>query len=304
MGMYHPNPPRRCGGSKQEDAYYLEGGDFIEDGALHAWTWLLGDGLNRYIGLSKQEVPPRQVVGVNPIMTILFENYIPADGPPLPVPEDKKALYEQLVLATKTPGVADHVGDQFYSAWNFYLETAQFGPSRRVPKQVAVTLGDLINRFGPLPMMFAHSKIPLFRNEKEMARAMSHVDKLHDIDFGLRYMFPTWTHDNWGQYARRDHWIGSTHFMIPILGVIDDLKENWQQYKDIKEWQVARDFFANLRYVKQTFGMGWLCKISYTLPSDGEPDGDAYDIPGINIIDLEQVGEFDGQAEEAPMGAD
>lgn len=310
--MYNQNPPRKCG-TKKEDSYYLESGEISIDGALHAWSWLLGDGLTRNITFSKQEVPPRQVVGVNPIMTILFESYIPADGPPIPVPETKKALYEQLIMATKTPGLADHVGDQYYSAWEFYLETAELGLSRRIPKTVAATLAELISIHGPLPVMLSHSQVPVFRSEEEMAKAMDHVNATQTtfyrtvdeaVSWEGRWMSPTWTHDNWGQYHRRDHWIGSSHYMIPILAVVDDLKNKWQTYKEIEEWQAARKFFNGLRYVKQTFGMSWMCQVSYTLPFKGEADEEVYNIPGINIIDLKETGVEDEQTEKASVGAD
>jgi hypothetical protein len=300
MGGYHPNPPRKCGGSKQPDSFYLEGGDFDPNGSLHNWAWLLGDGVGRHISFTKEELPPRQVVGVNPLMTILFESYVPADGPAIPVPDDKRLLYERLAGATKQRGIADHVGDSHYSAWDFYLETAEYGPSRRVSKDVAKSLGDLIHEFGPLPMMFAHSQIPVFRNDFEFGVAMGQVNAVQDpVEWSDRYRRPTWDHESWGTYARYDQWIGSSHVLIPMLAVIDDLKNHWQEHKEEKVWQDARAFFKTLRYAKQTFGMSWLCRVSYTLPKDGAPDQDAYEIPGINVIDLEEVGEFDGEVAEA-----
>ncbi len=289
MGMYHPDPPRGCGG-KEEDACYLETGEFDPNGGLNSWTWLLGDGFERTIAFSKEQVPPRQVVGIDPVMTILFETYIAADGPSIPIPKAKLARYEHLRVATKSPGVADHVGDQFYSAWGFYRECMQFGPSRRVTKQVAKVMSEIINTVGPIPMVFSHPKIPIFRDNIEWVKAAEHVTNVLGTDFEFNYLFPTWTHDNWGMYARRDQWIGKSHFMLPFLQVIHKLKDDWQELKDIEEWKEARKFFNGLRYAKQTFGCAWLCKVSYTLPGSAEPDEEMMELPGINVIDLKKAG--------------
>ncbi len=290
MSMYHPDPPRGCGG-KVGDACYLETGEFETGGGLNAWTWLLGDGMERTIVFSKEQVPPRQIVGIDPLMTILFETYIAADGPSIPIPKGKLAKYEHLRVATKSPGVADHVGDQFYSAWSFYRECIQFGPSRRVTKQVAKAISEIINTVGPVPMIFSHPKIPIFRSEKERAGAMEHVAAVLSTEFEFKYLFPTWTHDNWGMYSRLDQWIGKSHFMLPILRTIHSLKDDWQELKEKHKWVTARKLFNGLRYTTQTFGCAWLCKVSYPLPSGStEPDAEMMELPGINVIDLKKAG--------------
>jgi hypothetical protein len=153
-------------------------------------------------------------------------------------------------------------------------------------------------------MIFIHGKMPVFRNEEEMYQALSITEDLFGADWDTKWMSPTWENDDWGMYARRAHWTGYSHYMIPILRVIDELKSNWQNRKDDEDWKSARKFFKHLRYVKQTFGASWLCKVSYTLPVKGELDEDVMGLPGINIIDLEETGDLlDEQTEKTPMGA-
>lgn len=307
MGIYHSNPPRGCG-SKAPDACYAEGGDFTPLGGLYNWVWLLGDGLERYISFTDREVPPRQVVGIDPVLSIMTLSYIPAGGPDIRLTDDALDEYRRLSSATKSPGIADHVGDQFYSAMSFYDETNLYGPSRRITKQVAKTLSELISRVGPIPMVFTHSKVPVFRNEveKNFAKQFVYLFGNLTLDWPDRWDDPTWERDSWGQYVRRGQTAGRDHYLLPILDMIDELKYKWQDRKDSKDWQDARKFFKGLRYVKQTFGMSWLCKVSYTLPESGSPDDEVLELPGINIINLKdpQTGEANEQTEETPVGVD
>lgn len=287
-GIYQPNPPRKCG-RKLPDATYGEGGDFSLDGALSPWTWMLGDGLEKYISLSDGDVPPRLPVSINPIMSIMTLGFVPGYGPDIEMPQDAQQEYERLSYALKTPGIADQVGDNHYSAFEFFEETVLYGPSRRIPKRLAKTLSRTIADHGPIPMIFVHRKIPVFQNEKQ--RDIATIERgmgLYDWTRQADDMIPTWEKEGWGMYARRNQDAGHAHYMARILWVIDEIKNNWESHKDEENWRHAKDFFGKLRYVKQTFGASWLCKISYTLPLDGDPDEEMLELPGINLIDLNE----------------
>lgn len=291
--MYHANPPRGCG-SKKPNSFYAEGGEFSSDGALYPWTWLLGDGLEQNIFMS---IPPRQIQLLNPILTIFFQSFMPASGPSVPIPEFRKWEYEHLKDATSTPGVGDHVGSQYYTPFSFAVETEELSASRRVSPKVAKALALAINQFGPLPFMFTHKDIPSFRSPEELQVTMNHVATCMGKNLDSLFMQPTWKHDNWGMYARRSQWIGYQHFMIPVLIFMEILKENWGEFKDDLAWIDAREYFRGLRYVEQTFGMSWLCNVTYTMPPDeAQPDKDIMkileDTPGINVIDLDDIEEY------------
>lgn len=300
--MYNPNPPRRCGGGKKTNSFYAEGGELSSEGTLHPWTWLLGDGLEKNIFI---EIPPRQIQLLNPVLTIMFRAFMPASGPSVPIPKGKRWLWDHLMNAMSVPGIGDHVGTQFYTPYNFALETIELSASRRISPQMAQALGIAISTFGPLPMMFTHKEIPAFRNEAEMAAMMLHVSNcLGAVMFDEMYHQPTWTHDNWGMYARRNQWTCNNHFMIPVLAFLDAMRNDWKKYKYDVDWQAAKKFFRGIRFTEQTFGLSWLIKVIYTTPAEGEEPADEVleilgRVPGINILDLDQLAEPGKALEDA-----
>lgn len=302
--MSNPNPPRRCGSSKKANSFYAEGGELSEQGTLYPWTWLLGDGLEKNIFL---EIPPRQLQLLNPVLTVLFRTFMPPTGPSVPIPEDKRWQYDHLITAMSVPGIGDHVGTQFYTPYNFSLETVEHGASRRISPQMAKALGVAIAQFGPLPMMFTHKEIPAFRDEQEMTAIKNHITNcigIGNISWRGYFSQPTWSHDNWGMYARRGQWTGFTHFMIPILMFLDEIKCNWKEHKDDDIWIRAKKFFRGIRFTEQTFGLSWLCKVTYTTPAEGEEPTDEVleileGVPGINVLDLDQLDVLEKVIEDA-----
>ena len=287
--MNDPNPSRKCG-SKKHDAFYAEGGDFSEDGALNTWTWLLGDGLENSIFL---KVPARQVVAIDPVLTVFFKSFMYPTNADVVIPGELEERYERLNLAMKSPGVADHVGANNYTAHNFYVETSLYGPSRRIPQKTAKYLAEIISLMGPIPMLFTHSKIPVFRDKIEMISALQVIqDDFMEISQSA-YWLPSWEYEQWGMYARRGQWPGHDHVLIPILAFIDKLEDG------LIEDDKAKDFFKSLTYTEQTLGLSWLTKITYTLPEAGELGEDILGIPGLNIIDLDAYQEINAILEGA-----
>jgi hypothetical protein len=155
---------------------------------------------------------------------------------------------------------------------------------------MAETIANIIARGGPIPMMFTHQLMPSFRDTAELSLALDHVSRMYDIDWSEKYMQPTWTHDNWGTYARLNQWNGFSHFFVPVLTAIEDLYGNDGDTDDEIRWE-AHKFFRSIRYEEQPFGMSWLQRVSYTLPADGDPNEDILNLPGIHIIDLDSVSE-------------
>lgn len=169
---------------------------------------------------------------------------------------------------------------------------------------MAKVLSKLISIHGPVPMMFTHSQMPMFRHKAELGLALDHVSDMYQIDCNSLYSGPTWTHDNWGLYAREGQWTGHNHFMPPVLAAIDHV-EKLSPLEDREAFLRARSFFRSLYYEEQPFGLSWLTRVSYTLPLEGTPDEDVLDLPGVNVIDLAQVEVFEDEpSENAPLGAD
>lgn len=294
-----PNPERGCG-TKANDACYAEGGEFSAQGTLMPWTWLLGDGLTENIYL---EVPPRQIVTINPVATITLRSLI-GGAWPFEIPEKQRALFNRLSEATKNVGVADHVGTKYYSPFSFATECIDLGPSRRISKDMAKELAEAIWEHGPIPMLFTHSRMPVFRHEENRVRAMNLVKECYEKEWDnwdqFNYIEPTWLHENWGMYG--DNWLGQQHYILPILTTISIMDQAWRKVSDSESWKRFKMFFTNkdyVQFIEQPFGMSWLCKVSYTLDENGQADPEMVDVPGLNIIDLEAYKELDEILEEA-----
>jgi hypothetical protein len=300
------DPERGCG-TKANDACYAEGGGFSAQGTLRPWTWLLGDGLVDNIYL---KVPPRQIVVINPVATITLRSLI-GSAWPFEIPEKQQALFNRLSEATKNVGVADHVGTKYYSPFSFATECIDLGPSRRISKDMAKELAEVVWKHGPIPMLFTHSRMPVFRHEENRARAFSLVKECYENDDEenwdqFDYLEPTWLHKNWGMYG--ENWAGHQHRTLPILTTLSIMDRAWKKVSDSESWNRFKMFFTNkdyVQFIEQPFGMSWLCKVSYTLDENGQADPEMVDVPGLNIIDLKAVEEGKNeQVESAPLGAD
>lgn len=284
MSNYDPNPPRGCG-TKKENSFYLEGGEMRPGGTLHAFTWCLGDGLDDVAPIA---VPPRVVSVCNPAASIVEGTLVKNPYEPAVWSSD---LYEQLQTAVPTHGVGDHVGSNNYSAYTFARETQWHGPSRRVPEAVAAAQALYIYEHGPIPVLFTHSRIPVFRSEAEMEEAMGWACDLYNTDFAqYRVGEASWRRDNWGLWARKGQNTGDDHYLIPILQVISTMDITWRSRSDMKIWQEARDFFETLRYVEQAFGLSWITRVTYTLPQDEAQRSEIVkEMPELfNVIDLKE----------------
>ena len=276
---YQTNPTRKCG-KKKADGFYGEAGDSCAGGFLWPWTWLLGDGIDKTI---LANVPPRKMVLINPAATIAAGELVwKGDAGTI---EDME-LYNQLSAdKTKSIGVGDHVG-RMYTPYNFAQECKLYGPSRKMTEQEAAAIGKLIHHVGPLPIMFTHSEMPIFKDIEQRDEALRLIAECRNVDLSHYYLSPVWEDKNWGQYAVSDHLHGSNNYLVLVLEFLDRLFKDWKEYKIEPGYKEARDFFKGISFVEQPFGLSWLTNISYTLPKDGESKRDLDVIPGLKIIDL------------------
>ena len=129
--MYSANPQRECG-TKKQDSFYLEGGEFGEGGALWPLSYILGTGYPE--DALAMEIAPLGMQWFNPAATLAVEELVLANGAFEPADDDVAQRYDHFQTCTKSVGLIDHVGGQ-YTAHSFANELAQYGPSRKVPPQ-------------------------------------------------------------------------------------------------------------------------------------------------------------------------
>ena len=259
------NPERGCG-TKKGDSCYGEGPGSREGGTLRPWTWLLGDGHTDFIAV---KVPARIMIEINPAATIITRGI---ERSPHPVLQEIDA-YHDMLERTKRVGMADHVGADNYSPYSFVREVRLYGPSRRFPKSLAKVVAQKIWDNGPIPIMFTHNRMPVFDDHRHLERAVDILDACEGIDIDLDALrwAPTWEDPGWSQYTNtRSN--GGDHILIPILRVIDAVENKWPLYQDSEAYSVAKNFFESVRFTEQAFGLAWLGKVTYTMPSEGELD--------------------------------
>ena len=293
------NPERGCG-TKTAGATYAEGPEESAGGVLNRWSYLLSDG---YLDFMPISVPPRQMVIINPAATIytrsLVKTVLPGFGERF---EDKLASgYTKLLKKTKNQGVADHVGEKYYSAHSFAQEIKHYGPSRRIPKSIAERLIEIIWQRGPIPMIFTHNRMPIFKGSEQVAQAVDHVRKclghFSSGEYGTDWYEwgPTWRHEDWSQYS--DGYHGYNHVLVDVLELIHELDNNWRKRKKEPFFEEAKEFFTGLRYVEQAFGAAWLGRITHCADKDGNYDEDFLKMRDkhggvmVNLIDLNELEE-------------
>ncbi|KKM01694.1 hypothetical protein LCGC14_1791850 [marine sediment metagenome] len=286
------NPERGCG-TKAPGGTYCEGPTSSTGGALRTWAWLLGDGHSECIPLT---VPPRQMIVINPAATITICAIVKDRQPYFEGLAE--AAYLHLLQVTKNQGVADHVGEKYYSAYSFAEETKRHGPSRRIPKAMAKRLLDIVWSRGPIPMLFTHNRMPIFNSPGHFDVATEHamyclgLNSLHDEDINWN---PTWQHPEWSQYS--DGYRGDDHVLIPILRLLDELDRDWRNKKSIPAYVDAKEFFSEVRGVEQAVGMSWMKKITHCAKEDGTYDEEILEMQHyygkqmVHTIDLEELEE-------------
>lgn len=273
---YHADPTRRCG-RKKKGGFYMEGGAGSSFGTLFPWTWALPSGLVSDAG--SFPVPPRKPLFADIAATLtsneLFEltgdsviakisNYSPS--------ADEKDLYSAMKKATRTLGAVDHVGVNSYTPFSFSKEVRELGPSRRITPATARITADVIQRHGPIPILFT-SSMPLFRSLSHIREGQALIDSIATtpVDWsGLEY-YRSWQGDNWGQYRMNQH--GGNHWLIPFLRWADAvlLPEHWLATKESEPHKRLKDFLKDsVVWAEQPLGLSWIVNCTYIKPDNGE----------------------------------
>lgn len=283
---------RGCG-YKKEGGYYLEA-EMAPLGLLNLWTWLLGTGTMAGDNLLVT-VPARSGIIGNMPGSLLLGEYTELKYPSL---GRSAELYEDLVHRTVMNSSEpwawfDHVGSSFYTALSFAEEVREMGPSRRVSEKTAKQLAAM----APMPIVFTHSRVPLFESEQmlkiglEMA-LMCHQGTLllgepMELDDYVR--LPTWADTRWGM-TRSYEYGGQESALIPILRLLGLLDKHYHQYEHDPVWREAKTFYDRLVYREATFGASWITAISYVARKDDDREKVAARLArdGIRVIELEE----------------
>jgi hypothetical protein len=296
---YSPNPARGCG-HKKPGGFYAEGGTMSVGGALSAFVWVLGSSLAHGKNISTR-IPPRQMKIGSAYGALLEGEFIDWVVPYEPHYKDTQRLAN---LKKRLPSYAifDHVGSKHYTAFSFAEECTQYGPSRRITPDIAKMLlrgpehepGCML----PIPIFFTHSKIPLFANEKQRQEAIDLAQSILDgYDPAKKWHGATWDNPDWGMYSKFPN-RGYDHYLIPILGIIDHLENNWLKIRNSPLWQDAKAFFDKLTYTEMVFGASWINQVSYVLPKGDEAVHPLVEqLPDLNILDL-SADDTDGEGGE------
>jgi hypothetical protein len=278
MGKYFGNPKRGCG-TKKKDAFYLEGGELSRQGELWAGTWFLGSGLFDDLDTARGcniTIPPRQMGVYNLPATIANGQLEIATGKFVPVDQENVNVYNRLrgQKRLKRIGIFDHVGTSHYSPWSFADEIMQLGPSRRVTPEFALFVAALIRRIGPVPVLFTHSKMPVFEASEDRDAAIRSLG----IDTEILHLDPTWMRVKFGMYS--DMYNGHRSYLIPVL----------------KELALGTSVPMGIQFCEQPFVASWYTRVTYTLPDDGMIDDkiqEMYEQGLINVLNLDELEEVE-----------
>jgi hypothetical protein len=247
-----PNPQRGCGQLKTGGTY-LQSGPASTTGSLRRLTWLLDWCITDAPEVQfTVAVPPRAIMQIDPLASILTRSLIPAGGMVGPLPQaDDQAHLNQLGRF----GLADHVGESFYTPWSFAMELAEHGPSRRVPHDIAKEVAKHL----PCPILF-FMPLPIVGKEVDAVEWLAGLN-LDAADFAFR---PTWDDPQWSFLTRAydggprlDTHDGSDHFEVRVLAEADRLGK------------AAYDAFGI--WTEMPFCLSVITKAVYVL-GDGEDD--------------------------------
>lgn len=280
------NPSRGCG-MKKPDSFYIESSGSTS-GSLGLWTWLLDDGEVHHSALLWQ-VPARQALIFKIIESILAASLIKEDD--FFHVHRAKDLLVKASLENSVPriGIVDHVGKTHYSAWSFAREVFEHGVSRRISKKTAVVMAEAIQKYGAVPIVFTHDRMPLFYNEQIQSDSIDFAYGCTEIDLDVIERVPTWLMESWGAYLSKGQHSGYNHFLIPVLSVIHALDMKWSLHLHSEPHIAAKEFFKQLDYSERPFGMSWITDVTYTVDKESTVKrSDLQGIPGLRILDLDE----------------
>ena len=276
------NPARGCG-QKKEDAFYAEC-ESAPGGNLQRWIHILDDGGTEH-ELPLWYAPPRKSIMFNP-QASLVANEIVRDGDEFSFLDEDVDLFVSLKGRIPSRGLVDHVGGKFYSAYSFYQETMAHGPSRRMSRDSAVTLARYIHKYGPCPIFFTHSRIPVIGPEQRGEVERVCVACLDSLEIKEDRWQRTWENQDLSLFRGGSGYNGNRSIMLAVLSIVSQLEKNWKNRRNNPAYQAAKELFDSVQFAERPFGATWITRISYTVPSDDVIDTAALSVPNIALIDL------------------
>ena len=240
--------PRGCGHLVPGGYYLSSVGCDSKFGTLQNVTYPFGDGTDNVI-YCKGVVPSRGMLLVNTAATFALQSVTQFDASSLSFRDGQRNLYESLCQRVLDIGLIDHVGTRHYTPVQFIAELYDRMPNRRIHPELARKLANLL----PLPVVFTHSHIPVFRDERERDVALALYEEyaeLNDVRLDTNWML-----DDWGVFA--NNYDGRDHYMLPILALLDKVTRDWQQLAHSGYWRRVKKYFDSLTYAEQPFAISW-----------------------------------------------
>jgi len=237
--------------------YYLSSADcFSSSGGFHAVTYPFGNGFNQLIDCSI--VKPRNMMTVNPAASFVIGGITKPDMTPKSWSYQDGALYSGLAgRIGRLLGLVDHVGSNYYpTPSQFTEELFEHGPNRHLPGAVVKQIAKML----PLPVIFTHRMVPVFKSAEQIARLMACCEaKMDSFRADERHYGPNWLREKWG--ALRSYDRGGDHFMIPAMQLLDTYASRRHNLDpDDLVWQEVGRIADDIYYEEQPFAISWFLR--------------------------------------------
>ena len=286
-----PDPERGCGRLKPGGCYLQA--DRRAGGALEGAVWLLDwcrtDPPTTQFTV---KVPPRAMMSIDPLASLLVRSLIPAGNMAgsLPLADNQ----EHLNILGRF-GLADHVGESFYTPWSFFQELQAHGPSRRVPPAVAREAAEhlpcVVFFFMPVPILGDSIDVDAWITR----RGLGLKDRDED---GKATVSPTWKNEKWtflrrdcdGGPLNRDAYYGADHFEVDVLKEADLWAQ--QTKADRPEFPIACVPGVEMppaQWVEMPFALSQFTRAVYVLPAGEEDLPD--ELQGSGVLPARLAGE-------------
>lgn len=240
---------RGCGHLVPGGYYLSSAGSFASNGRFHAVTYPLGDGLNDIIDCTG--IPSRNMMTINVAATFALGQITKQEMIPTTWQGENRDLFDGLKKRVGEVGLIDHVGSNSYSWPNkFADELFEYGPNRHLPPNMVRQVA----KYLPVPVVFTHRRVPVFRNQSQIDRLMACCQALLDsFNPAERYFASNWKRPSWGALAHYER--GDDHFMIPAIAMLEAWDRQWLRHEPV--WQEVGSIAAEIQYVEQPFAMSW-----------------------------------------------
>lgn len=288
--LWEADPPRGCG-RKVDRGFYLESGPGSPNGSLSLVTLCVGDLL---VGGENIlcDIPPRGSHIFYPVDTLRLGE-VQFAAAHVGTPESRKEIERIATIGTKAIGLVDHVGSNNYSPVSFIHELHEYGASRRVTREMADKVLEIMHvGITSVPIFFSHSDIPLIRVEL-LDRARRLWTKYDEWEFLPEMLFDaaSYTHPLWGM--RRQKWGGIWEEVPAAAWPMLNIAEAAKDASPDSRFFPAKAVFDSCRYHEQLLCASWIRHVAYCTRT-GDVPNDILD-GGYTILDLSR--QSNGEAE-------